>query len=90
MLQRVNQVEPFESLAEEAAERYSGRPGSHSWELLSALFGWIAGVALILYLIAFFAGYSTIENWLFWAFNLFLWWTLRRDYKRLREKRNPQ
>ena len=43
---------------------FSGHPGSRRWECISALFGWIGVIALVLWLIVSVVGvFAVIPSW---------------------------
>lgn len=60
-----------------------GRPGSRRWEIVTALFGWVAVFALLGWLIAKFAGLEDTAGWLSSLFGACFGVAFKRDLVKL-------
>ncbi len=81
-------MEPFDWLIDEITSIIGGEPGSHRWEIITACFGWAAAVSLTLALAFSIAGYSSFAGYGVTAFSMTVWIALKRDWKKLRPKKD--
>ena len=77
---------PFDWIIEEIAERLDAKPGSPRWDIITACFGWLAAVSLIVGLVFSFVGYVSLAGYAIGVFSLLIWTALKRDWKKLRKK----
>jgi hypothetical protein len=72
--------EPLRSVEDELATSIGGQPGSHRYEVVTAIFGWSAAAALLAYFAALFVGLEKTASWANWSFGFVLGYALKRDY----------
>jgi hypothetical protein len=67
-----------------AANLMSGRHGSLRWERVTAIFGWMTGAELIVFLtVSAFASNSALKGYLFQVAAFSLLTAMSRDYEKL-------
>ena len=77
-------MEPLDWIVDEVTTTLGGKPGTHSWEVVTACFGWMACVCLVIALALQIAGYTSFAGYGTSGFSFFVWIALKRDWKRLR------
>jgi hypothetical protein len=81
-------MEPFDWITDEITSNVGGKPGSRRWEIITACFGWVAAMSLVSSLAVSMVGYPSFAWYGFTAFSAALWVALKRDWKKLRRKKD--
>lgn len=76
-------IEDVKDAIEQAGSKIGGPVGSKRWELVTALFGWSALLALVGFVAAFFLGLSDIAKWAVAVFCFAFGIAFKRDVLRL-------
>ncbi|MBB3267713.1 hypothetical protein FHW79_005378 [Azospirillum sp. OGB3] len=71
------------------AEEVGGSPGSHRWELITAIFGWGAVFCLLGLLVANMLGFDKITTYATAGFSTLLGIAFKRDIKKLLTRSRP-